>query len=58
MLPTEDLFVYVYVMVDDAIASGAVAIPPRPGPAALGEDLNRGFDLLATGLGDYGRRRA
>src|SRR6266566_2181609 len=36
------------------IASGR----PSPGPAALGEDLNRGFDLLATGLGDYGRRRA
>src|SRR5215831_4627948 len=33
MLPTEDLFVYVYVLVDDAIAAGAIAIPPRPGPA-------------------------
>ena|SRR5436309_7527416 len=32
MLPTEDLFVYVYVLVDDAIADGAVRIPPRPGP--------------------------
>jgi len=31
---------------------------PSPGPAALREGLNRGFDLLATGLGDYGRRRA
>ena len=29
---------------------------PSHGPAALREDLNRGFDLLATGLGDYGRR--
>jgi len=36
------------------IASGR----PSPGPAALREDLNRGFDLLAIGLGDYGRRRA
>jgi hypothetical protein len=33
MLPTEDLFVYVYVLVDDAIQSGAIAIPSRPGPA-------------------------
>jgi hypothetical protein len=33
MLPTEDLFVYVYVLVDDALRSGAVAIAARPGPA-------------------------
>jgi hypothetical protein len=33
MLPTEDLFVYVYVLVDDAISSRAIAIPARPGPA-------------------------
>src|ERR1700746_399102 len=33
MMPTEDLFVYVYVLVDDAIGSRAVAIAPRPGPA-------------------------
>lgn len=33
MLPTEDLFVYVYVLVDDAICSGAIAIAARPGPA-------------------------
>jgi hypothetical protein len=33
MLPTEDLFVYVYVLVDDAISAGNVAIAPRPGPA-------------------------
>jgi hypothetical protein len=32
MLPTEDLFVYVYVVVDDAIIAGTIAIPPRPGP--------------------------
>ena len=46
MLPTEDLFVYVYVMVDDAIASGAVAIPPRPGPAPACGDA----ELLAIAL--------
>jgi hypothetical protein len=33
MLPTEDLFVYVYVVIDDLIAAGAVCIPPRAGPA-------------------------
>jgi hypothetical protein len=38
MLPTEDLFVYVYVLIDDLIASGAVCIPPRPGPAPACSD--------------------
>ena len=33
MLPTEDLFVYGYVLVDDAIGAGAVTIAARPGPA-------------------------
>lgn len=33
MLPTEDLFVYTFVLIDDAIAAGAIEIPPRPGPA-------------------------
>jgi Transposase DDE domain len=33
MLPTEDLFVYVYVLVDDALRSGAIVIAARPGPA-------------------------
>jgi Transposase DDE domain len=33
MLPTEDLFVYVYVLVDDALRSGGIAIAARPGPA-------------------------
>jgi hypothetical protein len=33
MLSTEDLFVYVYVFVDDAIKAGEILIPPRPGPA-------------------------
>jgi Transposase DDE domain len=33
MLPTEDLFVYVYVLIHDLIIAGLVAIPPRPGPA-------------------------
>ena len=38
MLPTEDLFVHVYVLVDDAIIDGVVAIPPRPGPVPACSD--------------------
>jgi hypothetical protein len=38
MLPTEDLFVYVYVLIDDLIAAGAVCITPRPGPALACSD--------------------
>jgi hypothetical protein len=33
MLPTEELFVYVFVLIDEAIACGAIEIPPRPGPS-------------------------
>ena len=32
MLPTEELFVHVYVVIDDLIAAGAIVIPARPGP--------------------------
>jgi len=32
MWPTEDLFVYVHVLVDDAISWGAASIAARPGP--------------------------
>jgi hypothetical protein len=46
MLPTEDLFVYVYVLVDDAIGSRAIAIPPRPGPAPACSDA----ELLSIAL--------
>jgi hypothetical protein len=46
MLPTEDLFVYVYVVVDDAIAAGAIAIPSRPGPVPGCSD----GELLAIAL--------
>lgn len=34
MLPTEDLFVDMYALVDDAIREGSVAIPRRPGPVS------------------------
>jgi hypothetical protein len=33
MLPTEELFVYVYVLVHDLMLSGVLAVPRRPGPA-------------------------
>jgi hypothetical protein len=46
MLPTEDLFVHTYVLVDDAIRSGAVVIAPRPGPAPGCTDA----ELLAIAL--------
>jgi hypothetical protein len=32
MLPTEDLFVHVYVLVHDLMLTGYIAVPPRPGP--------------------------
>jgi hypothetical protein len=38
MLPTEDLFVYVYVLIHDLISDSAIAIPPRPGPAPYCSD--------------------
>ena len=54
MLPTEDLFVYVYVLVDDAIADGEVTIPVRPGPVPACSDA----ELLTIALVQHllGRR--
>jgi hypothetical protein len=46
MLPTEDLFVYVYVLIDDALATGVIAVPPRPGPAPACSDA----ELLTIAL--------
>jgi hypothetical protein len=43
MLPTEELFVYVYVLIHDLMLSGAVRIPRRPGPAPACTDA----ELLA-----------
>ncbi|HVB42917.1 MAG TPA: transposase [Streptosporangiaceae bacterium] len=43
MLPTEDLFVYVYVLIHDLVLSGAIRIPRRPGPAPACTDA----ELLA-----------
>jgi DDE family transposase len=38
MMPLSELFVHVYVLVDDALASGAVPVPRRPGPAPACSD--------------------
>jgi hypothetical protein len=43
MLPTEELFVYVYVLVHDLVLAGAIRIPPRPGPVPACTDA----ELLA-----------
>jgi hypothetical protein len=43
MLPTEDLFVYAYVLIHDLILAGAIVIPPRPGPSPARTDA----ELLA-----------
>jgi hypothetical protein len=43
MLPAEELFVYVYVLVHDLILAGAIRIPRRPGPAPACTDA----ELLA-----------
>lgn len=38
MLPTEDLLVHTYVLIDDALITGALRIPARPGPAPACSD--------------------
>jgi hypothetical protein len=43
MLPTEELFVYVYVLVHDLMLARAVVVPGRPGPAPACSDA----ELLA-----------
>jgi hypothetical protein len=43
MLPTEDLFVHVYVLIHDLMLDGAIVIPRRPGPAPACTDA----ELLA-----------
>lgn len=46
MMPLADLFVHVYVLVDDAIKAGVVAVPSRPGPRPAGTDA----ELLTIAL--------
>jgi hypothetical protein len=43
MLPTEELFVYLYVLIHDLILAGAIQVPRRPGPAPACTDA----ELLA-----------
>jgi hypothetical protein len=43
MLPTEDLFVYVYVLIHDLVLARVIAVPARPGPAPACSDA----ELLA-----------
>ena len=38
MMPLADLFLHVYVLVDDALTDGSVAVPRRPGPAPACSD--------------------
>ena len=38
MLPTGDLFVYVYVLIHDLMAAGHIKVPPRPGPSPACSD--------------------
>jgi hypothetical protein len=38
MMPLGDLFVHVYVLVDDALAGGQIPVPHRPGPAPACSD--------------------
>jgi len=54
MLPTEDLFACVYVLIDDLVAARIIAIPPGPGPAPACSDA----ELLAIAQVRYllGRR--
>src|SRR5271167_2215611 len=46
MLPTEELFVYVYVLVHDLMLARAVVVPARPGPAPACSDA----ELLAIAV--------
>ena len=46
MLPTEDLFVYVYVLIHDLMTGGAITVPSRPGPAPACTDA----ELLAIAV--------
>jgi hypothetical protein len=46
MLPTEDLLVYVCVLVHDLMLARAVVVPGRPGPAPACSDA----ELLAIAV--------
>jgi hypothetical protein len=46
MLPTEELLVYVYVLVHDLMLAGAIVVPGRPGPSPACSDA----ELLAIAV--------
>ena len=46
MLPTEDLFVYVYVLIHDLIIGRSLVVSARPGPAPACSDA----ELLAISV--------
>lgn len=46
MLPNEELFVYVYVLIHDLMRGGAIVAPDRPGPAPACTDA----ELLAIAI--------
>jgi hypothetical protein len=54
MLPAENLFACLYMLIDDAIKAGVIAIPPRPGPAPACSDA----ELLTIAMARHllGRR--
>jgi len=54
MLPTEDLFVYVYVLIHDLVLARAVVVPARPGPAPACTDAELGAIAVVRHL--LGRR--
>jgi hypothetical protein len=54
MMPLGDLFVHVYVLVDDALAAGAIPVPRRPGPTPACSDAE--VLTLATVRHLLGRR--
>jgi hypothetical protein len=64
MLPTEELFGHVYVLVHDLILAGAIEIPRRPAPACADAELlaiwnwpPRRPHLLGTARQDRRHRR-
>ena len=46
MLPNEELFVYVYVLIHGLMLGGAIVVPDRPGPVPACTDA----ELLAIAI--------
>jgi hypothetical protein len=52
MLPLSELFVHLYVLIDDAINDGTIALPARPGPTPACSDA----EVLTLALARHLRR--